>query len=75
MITRLFKYWQKSKEQRIIDCALKLEKLLNEIGRIPAGNGNASSIRIYEFSHRDMHHLDSEGLPSIKFNQKGEIIE
>lgn len=78
MIAKLFSYWKKSKEQQIVDCALKLEKLLNEIGREPAKNGAASSIHLYEFSHRDLHHLSFEEKGQqriIKFNQKGEIIK
>lgn len=74
MITKLFSYWKKSKQQQAVDLALKLENLLNEIGRVPAKNGECASIRIYEFSHTDLHQLDTDGF-KIQFNQKGEIVK
>lgn len=78
MIAKLFKYWRKSKEQSIVDCALKLEKLLNEIGREHAKDGEAASITIYEYSHRDLHELNSghgQDRIVIKFNKEGEILK
>lgn len=76
MIAKLFKYWKKSKEQQVIELALKLEKLLNEIGREPAKNGKAASITLYEYSHRDLRELNFNHGPQIviQYNKKGEIM-
>lgn len=78
MITNLFKLWKKSKKERASKLAAELVKTLNDIGRIPAQNGRAASITIYEYSHRE-DLLEMNGGPSdnivIKFSHKGKVIE
>lgn len=78
MIAKLFSYWKKSKEQQAAICVLKLEKILDDIGREPVKNEACSSVQIYRFTHRDLYHLDfngSDNRKTIQFNKRGEIIK
>lgn len=78
MIKRLFDFWKCSKEQKAAKLAMKLVSVLNEIGRIPAHDGDAAAIRIYEYSHVDDRlklNGGHEDNISILFNHKGEILK
>lgn len=79
MITKLFKFWKRSKERKAVKYALKLKNILNELGRVKPSNGNAVMISIYEYSHvPDLLELSSKGESGdirLSFNNKGEIVK
>jgi len=77
MIKKLFDFWKRSKEQKAARLAAKLIKVLDDLGRVKATNGEASAVSIYEYSHVDYFEL-TDGYQhkfEIKFDKQGKIIK
>jgi hypothetical protein len=78
MIKKLFDFWKRSKEQKATRLAAKLIKVLDDLGRVKAANGDAAMISIYEYSHTEDELelvIYSKNRIDIKFNHSGKIIK
>lgn len=77
MIKKLFDFWKRSNEQKAARLAAKLIKVLDDLGRVKAANGEASSVTIWEYSHVDYFELTDgyRNKINIKFNKEGEILK
>lgn len=78
MIKKLFDLWKHSKEQKAARLAAKLIKVLDDIGRVKAHDGAATSVIIYEYSHIEDELELRGGYDSnikINFNHSGKIIK
>ena len=78
MIKKLFDFWKRSKEQKAARLAARLIKVLDDLGRVKAANGDAAMISIYEYSHiKDELELAiySKNKIKISFNHSGKIVK
>ena len=78
MIKKLFDFWKRSKEQKAARLAAKLIKVLDDIGRVKAHDGQATSVTIYEYSHiEDILELNGgrEDNIEIRLNHSGKILK